>query len=253
MRALLLPPAPVVLSLVILGSASYASGLDVNDTYSAKGEPFSGDHSADGLEVTSRSEISSGSEISPVSEIPSGRELSSGIDYDYAEEYDNEPQISVYIVDDSVRVEQVVKPKKNKTETEQTSDKPKRKKKRGRNGKNRRNKKKKNPCDAEFKNFCINGECNYIEHLETVTCKCPQDYFGERCGEKSMKTHSMVDSDLSKIVLAVVAAFVTVVGFTAIAIVITILLRRRYVKEYKGEAEERKKLRQENGNAHTIA
>lgn len=125
MRALLLPPAPVVLSLVILGSASYASGLDVNDTYSAKGEPFSGDHSADGLEVTSRSEISSGSEISPVSEIPSGRELSSGIDYDYSEEYDNEPQISVYIVDDSVRVEQVIKPKKNKTETEQPSDKPK--------------------------------------------------------------------------------------------------------------------------------
>lgn len=92
-------------SFVLSPIASYASGLDVNDTYSAKGEPFSGDHSADGFEVTSRSEISSGSEISPVSEIPSGRELSSGIDYDYAEEYDNEPQISVYIVDDSVRGE----------------------------------------------------------------------------------------------------------------------------------------------------
>lgn len=38
-----------------------------------------------------------------------------------------------------------------------------------------------------------------------------------------MKTHSMVDSDLSKIALAVIAAFVTVVGFTVIAVVITIL------------------------------
>lgn len=56
-----------------------------------------------------------------------------------------------------------------------------------------------------------------------VVYRCPQDYFGERCGEKSMKTHSMVDSDLSKIALAVIAAFVTVVGFTAIAVVITIL------------------------------
>ncbi|XP_022362052.1 amphiregulin [Enhydra lutris kenyoni] len=253
MRAPLPPPAPVVLSLLLLGSAHYAAGLDVNGTDSGKGEPFSGDHSADGLEVTQKSGMSSGSEISPVSETPSSRELSSGIDYDYAEEYDNEPQISSYIVDDSVRVEQVVKPMKNKTESEKTSDKPKRKKKGGKSGKNRRNRKKKNPCDAEFQNFCIHGECKYIEHLEAVTCKCHQDYFGERCGEKSMKTHSMVDSDLSKIALASIAAFVSAVSFTAIAVVITIQLRKRYFREYEGEVEERKKLRQENGNVHVIA
>ncbi|XP_044622082.1 amphiregulin [Equus asinus] len=247
MRAPLLPPAPVVLSLLILGSAHYAAGLDVNDTYSGKEEPFSGDHSADGFEVTS------GSEISPVSEMPSSSELPLGLDYDYEEEYDNEPQISGYIVDDSIRVEQVVKPKKNKTESEKTSDKPKRKKKGGKNGKNRRNKKKKNPCDAEFQNFCIHGECKYIEHLEAVTCQCHQDYFGERCGEKSMKTHSMVDSNLSKIALAAIAAFVSAVSFTAVAVVITIQLRKRYFRHCEGEAEERKKLRQENGNAHTIA
>lgn len=68
-------------------------------------------------------------------------------------------------------VEQVVKPKKDKTESEKTSDKPKRKKKGGKNGKNRRNRKKKNPCDAEFQNFCIHGECKFIEHLETVSCQ----------------------------------------------------------------------------------
>ncbi|XP_049486589.1 amphiregulin isoform X1 [Panthera uncia] len=252
MRAPLLPPAPVVLSLLILGSAHYAAGSAANDTSSGKGEPFSGDHSADGFEVTPRNG-SSGREISPVSETPSSRELSSGIDYDYAEEYDNEPQISGYIVDDSVRVEQVVKPMKNRTESEKTSDKPKRKKKGGKNGKNRKNRKKKNPCDAEFQNFCIHGECKYIENLGAVTCKCHQDYFGERCGEKSMKTHSMVDSDLSKIALAAIAAFVSAVSFTAIAVVITIQLRKRFFREYEGEAEERKKLRQENGNVHAIA
>lgn len=85
--------------------AHYAAGLDVNDTFSGKEEPFSGDYGADGFEVTSRSEMSSGSEISPVSEMPSTSKLSSGIDYDYEEEYDNEPQISGYIVDDSVRGE----------------------------------------------------------------------------------------------------------------------------------------------------
>ncbi|XP_026943434.1 amphiregulin isoform X1 [Sagmatias obliquidens] len=224
MRAPLLPPAPVVLSLLIFGSAHYTAGLDVNDTYSGKGEPLSGDHTADGFEVTSRSQMSSGSKISPESEMPSSSELSSGMDSDYAEEYDNEPQISGYIVDDLVKVEQVVKPKKDKTESEKTSDKPKRKKKGGKNGKNRRNRKKKNPCDAEFQNFCIHGECKFIEHLETVSCQCHQEYFGERCGEKSMKIHSMANSDLSKIALAAIAAFVSAMSFTAIAVIITLLV-----------------------------
>ena len=49
--------------------------------------------------------MTSKSEISSASETPPGGELSLGIDYDYSEEYDNEPQISGYVVDDSVRGE----------------------------------------------------------------------------------------------------------------------------------------------------
>lgn len=86
-------------------TAQYAAGSAGNGTSSGKGEPFSGDHSADEFEVTSRSEMSLGSEISLVNEMPSDSELSSEIDYDYAEEYDIESQISGYIVDDSVRGE----------------------------------------------------------------------------------------------------------------------------------------------------
>ena len=96
-------------SVVLAPTAYYAAGLDVNGTGSGKGGPLSGDHSADGLQVTPRGGMSSGSEISPVSGTPSSRELSSGIDYDYAEEYDNEPQIPGYIVDDSVRGEWRIK------------------------------------------------------------------------------------------------------------------------------------------------
>lgn len=92
-------------SLFLAPIAHYTAGLDVNDTYSGKGEPLSGDHTADGFEVTSRSQMSSGSKISPESEMPSSSELSSGMDSDYAEEYDNEPQISGYIVDDLVKGE----------------------------------------------------------------------------------------------------------------------------------------------------
>ncbi|KAM8803705.1 amphiregulin [Rhynchonycteris naso] len=245
MRTPLLPPAPVVLSLLILGSAHYAAGSDSGD-YSGKGELFSGNHSADGFEATS------GSEISLMSEVPSDRKLSLRIDYDYVEEYKIEPQISGYIVDDSFRVEQVVKPQENKTENENTTDKPKRKKKGDKNRKNRRNKKK-NPCNTTYKTFCIHGECRYIEELKVVTCKCHQDYYGERCGIKFMRTHSIVDGDLSKSTLAAIAAFVSAVSFTVIAVVITIQLRKRYFREYEGEAEEQKQLRQENENAHAIA
>lgn len=91
---------PTDSSLLILSvpAGHYAAGLELNDTSSGKGEPSSGDHSAGGLVV------SVGSEVSTVSEMPSGSELSTG-DYDYSEEYDNEPQISGYIIDDSVRGE----------------------------------------------------------------------------------------------------------------------------------------------------
>lgn len=239
--------SPLVFSFI-----AQAAGLEVNDT-SEKGEPFSGDHRADGLEVTSRGQMASGSKISTVSEMSSGSELSSGSDYDYSEEDDNEPRISSYILDESIRVEPVVKPKKNKTEEEKTTDKPKRKKKGRKNGKNKQNRKKKNPCNAEFQNFCIHGECKYIRHLDAVSCNCHQDYFGERCGEKSMKTQRLVDNDLSKIALAAIAAFITALSVTAIAVIVTILLRKRYLREYEGEAEERKKLRQENGNTNIIA
>ncbi|XP_051026363.1 amphiregulin [Acomys russatus] len=247
MRAPLPLWALLVLLLLSIGSGHYAAGLELNGTTSGKGGPFLGDHNAGGLAV------SAGSEVSTISEMPSGSELSTG-DYDYSDEHDNEPQIPSYVIDDSVRVEQVIKPKRNKTEGEKTSEKPKRKKKGGKSGKGRRNKKKKkNPCTAEFQNYCIHGECKYIEDLERVTCKCHHDYFGERCGGKSMKTHSGDDSDLSKITLAAVAIFVSVVSLAAIGIAITVRLRKRHLRKYEGEAEERRTLRQETGNVRAIA
>jgi amphiregulin len=87
-------------SLLILSvpAGHYAAALELNDPSSGKGESLSGDHSAGGLE------LSVGREVSTISEMPSGSELSTG-DYDYSEEYDNEPQISGYIIDDSVRGE----------------------------------------------------------------------------------------------------------------------------------------------------
>ncbi|XP_075399670.1 amphiregulin [Tenrec ecaudatus] len=254
MRSSGLPPAPLVLSLLIFSTGHYAAESDLTDTYSELREPFSGDRSTGGFQVTvpSRSETPVGSEISPVSEMPASGEPSSETDYDYSEEYDdNEPQLPGYVVDDSIRVEQVIKPPRNKTESGKTSNKPKRKKKGGKNGKNKKNRKKKTPCDAEFQNFCIHGKCIYIENLSVVTCICHQDYFGERCGEKSMKTQKVIGGDLSKIALAAVVAFVFAMSLAPVVIVITAQIRKRYFSTCDEETEERKKLRQEN-NAHTI-
>ncbi|XP_004629302.1 amphiregulin [Octodon degus] len=238
----------LLLLLLVLGSGYYVAGLDRNGTDFRKGGLLlPGTHSNGDFQVTTRSEV-----LSPASATPSANEPPLGAEEDYSEEDDAEPGTVGYIVDDSVRVEQVVKPKKNKTESEKTSDKPKRKKKGNKNGKSRRNKKKKNPCAAEFQNFCIHGECKYLENMDRVTCQCDQDYFGERCGEKSMKTHRIAGHDLSKIALAAITAFVSAVSLTAIAVVVTAQIRKRYFREYAGE-EEQKKLRQENGTAHGMA
>lgn len=84
--------AAKLISTYSLPAGLYAAGLNLNDTTSGKSEPSSRDHNTSGLAV------------SAVSEMPSGSELSTG-DYDYSEEYDNEPQIPGYVIDDSVRGE----------------------------------------------------------------------------------------------------------------------------------------------------
>ncbi|XP_019372285.1 PREDICTED: amphiregulin isoform X2 [Gavialis gangeticus] len=145
-----------------------------------------------------------------------GHEMSLGVEYedeDYEEE-DDEP-LPLYMVDESIRVEPVVKPKQTKESEKKVSGKPKRR----RNKKKKNKKKKGTPCEMEYKNFCIHGECIYLEDLQTVTCKCNQDYFGERCGEQSMKSQTRKNtSDYSKTILVVVAVVLSSISFIAVVI-----------------------------------
>ncbi|NXB80525.1 AREG protein, partial [Donacobius atricapilla] len=140
-------------------------------------------------------------------------------------------------------VEPVVKPKPAKRGGEKNAGKSRRKKNKG------KNKKKGTPCEMEYKNFCIHGECVYLEHLQMVTCKCHQDFFGERCGEQFMKTQRKNDvADYSKTVLVVAAVLLSSVSFITVLIIVIVQVRKK-CPQYE-EKEERKKLRQENRNGH---
>ncbi|KAI6069466.1 Amphiregulin [Aix galericulata] len=167
-----------------------------------------------------------------------------GPDYEEEEEEGEEAlPVHQYIVDDLIRVEPVVKPKTTKRGGEKNAGKSRRKKNKG------KNKKKGTPCEMEYKNFCIHGECVYLEHLQMVTCKCHQDFFGERCGEQFMKTQRKNDvADYSKTVLVVVAVLLSSISFVTVLIVVIVQVRKK-CPQYE-EKEERKKLRQENRNGH---
>ncbi|XP_067153164.1 amphiregulin isoform X2 [Apteryx mantelli] len=144
-------------------------------------------------------------------------EAVSAADYEEDEEYEEAAPVHQYIVDDLIRVEPVVKPKPTKRGSEKNAGKSRRKKNKG------KNKKKGTPCEMEYKNFCIHGECIYLEHLQTVTCKCHQDFFGERCGEQFMKTQRKNDvADYSKTVLVVVAVLLSGVSFITVLIIVIV-------------------------------
>ena len=42
-----------------------------------------------------------------------------------------------------------------------------------------------NPCENEYKGYCLSGECFYLEDEDIVACKCSKSFGGKRC-EKYM-------------------------------------------------------------------
>uniref|UniRef100_A0A8C5N353 Amphiregulin n=1 Tax=Leptobrachium leishanense TaxID=445787 RepID=A0A8C5N353_9ANUR len=178
--------------------------------------------------------------------------------YEEDEETDDDFSITGYIIDDSIRVQPVVKPEDTKKKGEKKKGEKKKKgqneekKKKGQNEekkkKGQNEKKKKDPCQTTHKDFCIHGECKYLANVEEVSCKCQKDYFGERCSEQYLKTKSTGDfADVSTTALAVTAVLLSTISIIAVIIIIIIHTRRKY-SSYECEAEEKKRLGQENGS-----
>ncbi|KAM8939130.1 amphiregulin [Pelodytes ibericus] len=162
------------------------------------------------------------------------------------EDHDEDFSVAGYIIDDSIRVQPVIKPENTQKKTEKKTTEKKAKKKNNKNDKTK--KKKKNPCQTTHKDFCIHGECRYLANIKEVSCRCKQDYFGERCSEMYMKSETKSDfGDVSTVALAVAAVLLSTISIVAIIIIIIVHTRRKY-SSYECEAEEKRKLGQENGS-----
>lgn len=168
----------------------------------------------------------------------SGLENVHEADYD---EYDED--LSGYHVEDSIRVQAVIKPANGDVPTTNVEKKKADKKKKGEKNK----KKKKTPCQTTHKNFCVHGKCRYLANAAEVSCKCHENYFGERCTEQYLRTGTTDSNDMTTTtILAVVAVLLSTISITAIIIIMVVHTRRKYASDC--ETEETKKLGQENGS-----
>ncbi|XP_069832869.1 amphiregulin [Dendropsophus ebraccatus] len=167
------------------------------------------------------------------------------VDYEeYNEDEHQDEDLSGYDMEESIRVQAVVKPANGNVPVTNVEKKKTEKKKKGEKNK----KKKKTPCQTTHKNFCVHGKCRYLANLQEVSCKCHENYFGERCTEQYLRTGTTDPSDITTTtILAVVAVLLSTISITAIIIIIVVHTRRKY-SSYDCEAEETKKLGQENGS-----
>nr|XP_016850195.1 PREDICTED: amphiregulin isoform X2 [Anolis carolinensis] len=175
----------------------------------------------------------------------SGTEMvSSGVDFE--EEDVKEVRAPHFLVSDSDREElDLKKPMK----PEGGKKNPSKQKRKGNKDKKHKNKTR-TPCEGEFRNFCVHGECKYIENVQAVRCKCLPDYFGERCVEQFLKTHRNdieAPNKSSEVLGSILGAVFGLTVLSFVIIVIIIIVRKRCSKY--DEKEERKKLRHENASS----
>ncbi|KAG9480392.1 hypothetical protein GDO78_012066 [Eleutherodactylus coqui] len=163
--------------------------------------------------------------------------------YDYYDEdeiTDEDP--SGYSVDDAIRVQAVVNPANGDVPVTNVEKKKTDKKKKG------EKRKKKTPCQTTHKNFCVHGKCRFLASAQEVSCKCHENYYGERCAEKFLTLGATDPRDMTTTtILAVIAVLLSTLSITAIIIIIVVHTRRKY-SSYDCEAEETKRLGHENGS-----
>lgn len=65
--------------------------------------------------------------------------------------------------------------------------------------------KKRDPCLRKYKDYCIHGECRYLQEFRTPSCKCLPGYHGHRCHGLTLPVENPLYTYDHTTVLAVVA------------------------------------------------
>ncbi|XP_029439704.1 proheparin-binding EGF-like growth factor [Rhinatrema bivittatum] len=109
--------------------------------------------------------------------------------------------------------------------------------------KNRKGKgkgRKRDPCKKKYKDFCIHGECKYINVLKMPSCICQLGYHGERCHGLILPLENPSSDYDHTTALAVLAVVLSSVCLIIIAALLLLRYHRRGI--YDVENEEKVKL-----------
>ncbi|XP_066502566.1 heparin-binding EGF-like growth factor b [Hoplias malabaricus] len=106
----------------------------------------------------------------------------------------------------------------------------------------RKDKRKKNLClRKKYRDYCIHGQCHYLEDLNHIACRCDQGYSGERCHIFTLPITKEVGGYNQTAALAAISAVLSLMCLTFIGI----LLAFRCHKKADGEVESEEKIKLE--------
>ncbi|KAG7481100.1 hypothetical protein MATL_G00063300 [Megalops atlanticus] len=107
------------------------------------------------------------------------------------------------------------------------------------------------PCATTHQDYCIHGQCKYMEDLGEPTCVCVKGYDGERCGIQLLKTEQKEqDPEVTQTVLVVIAVVLSLISCCAILLMICAHYRthRNFLAAYLGTSSEKEKLQKNSGD-----
>ncbi|XP_072289217.1 uncharacterized protein areg [Eucyclogobius newberryi] len=116
-----------------------------------------------------------------------------------------------------------------------------------------------NPCTSTHLDFCIHGNCYYLEGLHEPVCICMKGYMGLRCGIQTLETKGPSEdegsgTELVQTVLVVIAVVLSVISCMAIVLMTCAHYRshKNFLASYLGNtgtAKEQEKLQKTPSDA----
>ncbi|XP_037536865.1 amphiregulin [Nematolebias whitei] len=109
------------------------------------------------------------------------------------------------------------------------------------------------PCTSTHLDYCIHGNCKYIEGLQEPVCVCMKGYDGERCEIQTLGTTKLdksYNTELVQMVLVVIAVVLSVISCCAVLLMTCAHYRshKNFLASYLGTGSEQEKLQKPMGD-----